>query len=75
MRQEGLLAELDTTKIPNAKLLGKHLQHLPFDPEQRHSVPYLWERSALVMDHRSLPLLRRAGPCSGIPGMPAESAC
>ena len=42
MRQEGSLAELDTTKIPNAKLLGKHLQHLPFDPEQRHSVPYLW---------------------------------
>jgi spermidine/putrescine-binding protein len=42
MRQEGLLAELDATKIPNAESLGAHLQHLPFDPEQRYSVPYLW---------------------------------
>ena len=42
MKQEGLLAELDAAKIPNAARLAEHLQHLPFDPEQRYSVPYLW---------------------------------
>ncbi len=42
MIQQGLLQELDTTGMPNASLLEPHLQALPFDPERRFSVPYLW---------------------------------
>jgi spermidine/putrescine-binding protein len=42
MRYQGLLAELDLSRIPNAVMLDEHLQRLPFDPENRHSIPYLW---------------------------------
>ncbi|TAJ34669.1 MAG: spermidine/putrescine ABC transporter substrate-binding protein [Nitrospirae bacterium] len=39
---QGLLADLDLTKIPNAGLVMERLQRLPFDPNNRYSVPYLW---------------------------------
>lgn len=42
MAREGLLAELELEKIPNAKLLADRLQRLPFDPDNRYSIPYLW---------------------------------
>ena len=42
MIQQGLVAELDPTKLPNAATLEDHLQHLPFDPTQRYAIPYLW---------------------------------
>jgi spermidine/putrescine transport system substrate-binding protein len=42
MIRQGLLAELDLTKIPNAGLLVDQLRDLPVDPDQRYSVPYLW---------------------------------
>lgn len=42
MMHEGLLAELDPEKIPNARLLETHLERLPFDPQHRYSIPYLW---------------------------------
>ena len=42
MIKEGLLAELDVGKIPNARFLEERLQRLPFDPQHRYSVPYLW---------------------------------
>jgi len=42
MIKQGLLAELDLAKIPNSKLVLDWLQKLPFDPESRYSIPYLW---------------------------------
>jgi spermidine/putrescine-binding protein len=42
MIQQGLVAELDPTMLPNAATLEDHLQHLPFDPTQRYAIPYLW---------------------------------
>lgn len=42
MVKQGLLAELDAALLPNARLLEERLQRLPFDPEQRFAVPYLW---------------------------------
>ena len=42
MIQQGLVAELDATMLPNAATLEDHLQHLPFDPTQRFAIPYLW---------------------------------
>lgn len=38
----GLLAELDSGHIPNADSLIAQLESLPFDPDHRYSVPYLW---------------------------------
>lgn len=42
MMKLGLLTELDLDRIPNADLLLPQLQHLPFDPDHRYSIPYLW---------------------------------
>ena len=42
MIQQGLVAELDPTMLPNAATLEDHLQHLPFDPTHRYAIPYLW---------------------------------
>ena len=42
MIQQGLLSELDPQALPNASFLEPHLQALPFDPERRYSIPYLW---------------------------------
>jgi len=38
---EGLLQELDPTKIPNLKNLAPEFRNLPFDPGNKYSVPYL----------------------------------
>lgn len=51
----GLLAELDLSNIPNAALLAEHLQRLPFDPEHRYSVPYLWGTVGIGYDSSVVP--------------------
>ncbi|WP_447973188.1 ABC transporter substrate-binding protein [Nitrospira sp. Kam-Ns4a] len=48
----GLLAELDPARIPNATRLVERLQTLPFDPEHRYSVPYLWGTVGIGYDAR-----------------------
>ncbi len=42
MLKQGLLAELDPARIPNARQLARGLEKLPVDPDHRYSVPYLW---------------------------------
>ncbi len=42
MVKQGLLAELDLAKITNSQLVTGRLQRLPFDPEGRYSIAYLW---------------------------------
>src|SRR3970040_1209128 len=42
MMKQGLLAELDPARIPNARKLVAALDALPVDHEHRFSVPYLW---------------------------------
>ncbi len=40
LREEGLLAELDFTNIPNAKYILPKYKSLYFDPENKYTVPY-----------------------------------
>jgi len=42
MIKQDLLADLDLADIPNSRLVTERLQHLPFDPENQYSIPYLW---------------------------------
>ena len=42
MMKQGLLAELDPARIPNARKLVAALDGMPVDPGHRFSVPYLW---------------------------------
>ena len=42
MAKADLLAPLDLKAIPNFQNIAKRFRGLPFDPENRHSVPYQW---------------------------------
>jgi len=42
MIKQGLLAELEPDKIPNARATEEVLRQMPVDPSHRYSVPYLW---------------------------------
>jgi spermidine/putrescine transport system substrate-binding protein len=42
MANEGLLAELDLTHIPNLQHLDPNFLNPAYDPENRHSLPYQW---------------------------------
>lgn len=50
MIREGLLAELDLARIPNVATLSPWLSDLPFDPAQRHAIPYLWGTVGIGFD-------------------------
>jgi spermidine/putrescine-binding protein len=55
MIKQKLLAELDLARIPNAGLVVNRLQHLPFDPENRYSIPYLWGTVGIGYDSAIIP--------------------
>lgn len=55
MIQQGLVAELDPTTLPNAATLEDHLQHLPFDPTHRYAIPYLWGTVGIGYDSAVIP--------------------
>ena len=55
MMKQGLLAELDPAKIPNAQQLVGALATLPVDPEHRFSVPYLWGTVGIGYDSSVIP--------------------
>jgi spermidine/putrescine transport system substrate-binding protein len=52
--KQGLLAELDASKIPNGRLIAERLQRLPFDPEGRYSLPYLWGTVGIGYDSAAI---------------------
>jgi spermidine/putrescine-binding protein len=54
MMKLGLLAELDLANIPNNDLILERLQHLPFDPDHRFSIPYLWGTVGIGYDSSAM---------------------
>lgn len=48
MGEEGLLQELDHSKLPNLKTLNNKLLNQPFDPGNRYSVPYFWGTMGII---------------------------
>lgn len=50
MVKEDMLAEIDYNNIPNYKYIMDRFQSLPFDPDNRYSVPYLWGTIGIVYD-------------------------
>lgn len=57
-----LLAELDYRNIPNFKNISPNFRDLVFDPDNRHSVPYTWGTTGLLVrsDLVSSPVTRWA---------------
>lgn len=48
MIELGLLAEIDVADIPNFSNIGADFQDAPFDPGNRHCVPYQWGTTGLA---------------------------
>ncbi len=46
--EEGMLEELDYSKIPNFEKIGERFRNLPYDPENRYTVPYTWGTVGMI---------------------------
>ncbi len=47
--EEGLLAEIDYRNLPNFKNISANFRDLTYDPDNKHSIPFNWGTSALVV--------------------------
>lgn len=50
MRREDLLARIDRSKLTNFDKLDPKLVNQPFDPDNDHSVPYLWGSTGIAVN-------------------------
>lgn len=50
MSKQGMLHQLDKSKLPNFKNLNPLFLHKPFDPNNDYSVPYLWGATGIVVN-------------------------
>ena len=48
MGEEGLLMELDYSKIPNAENIDERYLHPAYDTEQKYSLPYMWGTTGII---------------------------
>ena len=46
--QEGMLAELDYSAIPNFQKIDPQFTHLSYDPENKYTVPYTWGSVGII---------------------------
>jgi len=46
--EEDMLAELDYGQIPNFSLIDERFKNLPYDPENKYTVPYTWGTVGLI---------------------------
>jgi len=50
MARAGLIRELDHAKLKNLKNLAPEFQDPAYDPQNRHSIPYLWGTTGIAYD-------------------------
>lgn len=48
MIHNDMLQELDYSKLPNATHIDEQFKGLPFDPDDKYSVPYMWGTMGIV---------------------------
>ncbi len=48
LMEEGMLEELDYSQIPNFELIDQRFRNLPYDPENKYTVPYTWGTLGLI---------------------------
>lgn len=51
---EGMLQELDHSKLPNLANLAEGVKNLPYDAENTYSVPYFWGSVGIVYNHNTV---------------------
>ena len=47
--KDGLLAEIDFQSVPNFKNISANFRDLAYDPQNKHSVPYSWGSTGIVV--------------------------
>ncbi|MDN6626497.1 MAG: extracellular solute-binding protein, partial [Pisciglobus halotolerans] len=52
MRDENMLAQLDHQKIEGMSTIDKDFLDLPFDPNNRYSVPYFWGTLGIIYNDK-----------------------
>jgi spermidine/putrescine transport system substrate-binding protein len=55
MTASRLLATINHSNIPNLKNIGKDFRNLGYDPQNTHSVPYLWGTTGIAFNIKYLP--------------------
>ena len=46
--EEDMLTPLDYSQIPNFSLIGEDFKNLPYDPDNRYTVPYAWGTLGII---------------------------
>ncbi|CAN5697187.1 spermidine/putrescine ABC transporter substrate-binding protein [soil metagenome] len=54
MAKSDVLQELDFSKIPNLDNIGENFMGLPYDPENRYSVPYQWGTTGILYNRKEI---------------------
>lgn len=54
MREEDLLIPIDHSKLPNLKNIDERFMDLPFDPDNKYSIPYFWGTVGIVYNPKML---------------------
>lgn len=55
MKEEKLLIPLDKKKLPNLKNIDSRFMDLPFDRDNKYSVPYFWGTVGIAYNKKMLP--------------------
>ncbi|HEX4125630.1 MAG TPA: spermidine/putrescine ABC transporter substrate-binding protein [Tepidisphaeraceae bacterium] len=50
LRKNNLLQPIDFSKVPNLANIGPQYLHLPFDPDQKYSVPYMTGTVGIIVN-------------------------
>jgi len=50
MIKQGLLSEINKENLTNLKNIGSEFMGLPFDPENKYSIPYMWLAGIIAYD-------------------------
>jgi spermidine/putrescine transport system substrate-binding protein len=54
MIKSDILEPLDMSKIPNFKNVGDNFKGLPYDPDNKYSVPYQWGTTGILYNKKEL---------------------
>ena len=52
--EEDMLAELDYDSLPNFSLIDDRFKNLPYDPENKYTVPYTWGTVGIIYDRNKV---------------------
>lgn len=55
LTKQGLILEINKENIPNIKNMGSQFMSLPFDKENKYSLPYMWLAGIIAYDSSKIP--------------------